>query len=54
MGGDEPDGCERLWRFLMSRYERLPDREAIYRKALERVSVFIKDQSNEPAEAVPF
>jgi len=29
------DGTERLWDFLLSPYDRLPDRETIYRKALD-------------------
>jgi hypothetical protein len=33
------DGTERLFEFLLSRYDRLPDREKVYRHAMDHLEI---------------
>lgn len=38
------DGIERLFAFLFSPYDRLPDREAIYREAMDLIEWEAREQ----------
>ncbi len=42
------DGTERLWEFLLSPYDRLPDREQLYRRALCEAERQAREPEPEP------
>ena len=48
-------GCQELWDFLLSPYDKLPEREEVYRRAIERlVGERRKSRRDRRQEAVPF
>lgn len=51
-----PDGTERLWEFLMSPYDRMPDRERMYVRALNTVLADRRARKVSPdlSAAIPF